>query len=133
MTMTAAAVGPQRYEKVYPSEFTTVREVRKDVSLALYTWLLDDLVDDTALVVSEMITNVIVHTDTSKIRTAIVRTGARAVRLEVTDRSGDKPLGRAAGTDVESGRGIALIDTLADSWGWELVLDGKKVWAELSV
>lgn len=131
MTMTAAAVGPQRYEKIYPSEHTVVSEVRKDVSLALYTWKLDDLVDDTALVVSEMVTNAIVHTDTSRIRTAIVRTGARAVRLEVTDRSGDKPLCRTAGNDVECGRGIALIDTLASSWGWELVLDGKKVWAEL--
>lgn len=131
--MTAATVGPQRYEKTYPSEHSTVREVRRDVELALYTWRLDGLVDDITLMVSEMVTNAIVHTATPRIGAAIVRTGAEAVRLEVTDRSGDQPLSRPMDDDFESGRGIALIDTLSDKWGWEVSANGKKVWAELSL
>ncbi|RZB17735.1 ATP-binding protein [Streptomyces sp. F001] len=53
------------------------------------------------------------------------------LRIEVTDTRGDR-LPRRATPDGESGRGLLLVDTLADRWG---VAEGptprKTVWAEL--
>lgn len=132
MTMTAASVGPQQYEKIYSSEKASVREIRRDMTLALRTWGLDRLIDDTAMVVSELMTNAILHTETPKIGATITRIGDQAIRLEVRDRSVREPHAPRTGNSEESGRGIALVDALASAWGWERVFGGKKVWAEVT-
>lgn len=131
MTMTAASVGPQQYGKIYKSCPTSVRQVRHDVSLALYTWGLDELVDDTQQIVSELMANAIGHTDSSKIRTTITKISERTVRLEVTDRSPREPRLIPADFSEESGRGIALVDALSSQWGWTNNSGGKTVWAEV--
>ncbi|EFL34639.1 regulatory protein [Streptomyces viridochromogenes DSM 40736] len=56
------------------------------------------------------------------------------LRIEVTDARGDRlPVLRAAGDVAESGRGLLLVEALADRWG---VTEGrfprKTVWAELA-
>jgi signal transduction histidine kinase len=132
MTMTAASVGPQQYGKDYKSSSPSVQQVRRDVSLALYTWGLDDLVDDTKQIASELMANAIEHTDSSKIRTTITKVSERTVRLEVTDRSPQEPRLRQAETDDESGRGIALVAALSSRWGWNCIFGGKTVWAEVT-
>lgn len=131
MTMTAASVGPQQYGKIYESLPTSVRQVRHDVSLALYTWGLDELVDDTQQIVSELMANAIGHTDSNKIRTTITKINERTVRLEVTDRSTREPLLLPADSSDESGRGIALVAALSSEWGWTFISGGKTVWAEV--
>ncbi len=57
------------------------------------------------------------------------------IRIEVTDARGDRrPALREPDTGAESGRGLLLVEALADRWG---VTDGphprKIVWAELSL
>ncbi|MFF7748034.1 ATP-binding protein [Streptomyces sp. NPDC007971] len=57
----------------------------------------------------------------------------RTLRVEVTDTRGDRlPRLQVADTHAESGRGLLLVDALADRWG---VAEGrfprKTVWAEL--
>jgi len=132
MTMTAASVGPQQYGKNYRPLLSSVREVRRDVSLALYTWGLDELVDDTEQIVSELMANAIEHTESDRIRTTITKTSDRTVRLEVTDRSPQEPRMHPAGFSDESGRGIVLIDALSSKWGWNSIFGGKTVWAEVT-
>lgn len=132
MTMTAVSVGPQQYEKNYPPEHTSVREIRRDMTLALRTWGLDELIDDIAMVVSELMTNAILHTETPRIGASITRIGDQAVRLEVRDRSPEEPHAPRTGSTAESGRGIALVDALSSAWGWERIFGGKKVWAEVT-
>jgi anti-sigma regulatory factor (Ser/Thr protein kinase) len=132
MTMTAASVGPQQYGKVYEPTSSSVRQVRRDVSLALYTWGLDELVDDTQQIASELMANAIEHTDSIDIRTTITKISERVVRLEVTDHSPLEPLLCSAEFSDESGRGIALVDALSSKWGWENSFGGKKVWAEVT-
>ncbi|MFD9392902.1 ATP-binding protein [Streptomyces sp. NPDC060000] len=60
---------------------------------------------------------------------------ARTLRIEVTDTSGDRPpCLRPAGPegDTESGRGLLLVEALADRWGWAPELSPRKtVWAEV--
>ncbi|MFJ9632118.1 ATP-binding protein [Streptomyces sp. NPDC101175] len=57
------------------------------------------------------------------------------LRIEVTDTRGDCPPHRQDPTqDGESGRGLLLVDALADRWGWSLGRRPRKtVWAELAL
>nr|WP_203730643.1 ATP-binding protein [Streptomyces sp. SID12501] len=57
------------------------------------------------------------------------------LRIEVTDTAGDRPpCPQPPSDDAESGRGLALVDALADRWGWGSGLRPRKtVWAEIDV
>ncbi|KUN07097.1 hypothetical protein AQI95_11080 [Streptomyces yokosukanensis] len=53
------------------------------------------------------------------------------VRVEVADCSSRAPVPRCAGGDATGGRGLALVDCLADRWGWNPEGAGKSIWCEL--
>ncbi|MFJ3642595.1 ATP-binding protein [Streptomyces sp. NPDC090108] len=53
------------------------------------------------------------------------------VRLEVADTSSRAPVPRCAGGEATGGRGLALVDCLADRWGWSPEGAGKSIWCEL--
>ena len=82
------------------------------------------------LLVTELVTNAIVHAQTSIVVT--VTTHESAVRVAVRDESPARPfLKTAAPTDV-TGRGMAIVDGLADAWGVETAPGaGKTVWFEV--
>ncbi len=85
------------------------------------------------VVVSELVTNAVTHTQTTHIGVA-VRIEAGAVRMEVSDGHGDAGalrLRRPAPTEL-GGRGLPIIDAMASSWGVMRRRDGrpgKTVWA----
>lgn len=60
---------------------------------------------------------------------------ANTLRIEVTDTSGDRPprpRQTVPEADSESGRGLLLVEALADRWGWAPELRPRKtVWAEV--
>ncbi|MFF8934995.1 ATP-binding protein [Streptomyces paradoxus] len=60
---------------------------------------------------------------------------AATLRIEVTDTRGDRlPSPQLPGPDTESGRGLLLVDALADRWGVTPGLPPRKiVWAELDL
>lgn len=60
---------------------------------------------------------------------------ADTLRIEVTDTCGDRrPCPQPPSTEAESGRGLALVEALADRWGWGPGLRPRKtVWAEVDV
>ena len=86
--------------------------------------------DTVALLVSEVVTNALVH-GTGQVRVRVLPLG-RGVRIEVHDGSAQPPALRRASPDDEGGRGIALVERLADRWGSEPLAEGKTVWFELS-
>ncbi|WP_369032342.1 ATP-binding protein [Streptomyces adonidis] len=131
MSMTAAAVGPQRYQQRYPAKLEAVTRARQDIVLVLETWGLPHLVLAAAQVVTELVANAVEHTDAATIGASITRTGAGSARIVVTDTSHVRPAPGTPSPDDEDGRGLLLVDALADSWGSELVHGGKRVWAEL--
>ncbi|MFE0347281.1 ATP-binding protein [Streptomyces griseoluteus] len=57
------------------------------------------------------------------------------LRIEVTDTRGDNlPRRRPPAPDAESGRGLLLVEALADRWGVKLgPVPRKTVWAELDL
>lgn len=88
---------------------------------------------DVRLCATELLTNVIDHLGEGTPVT--VRVGGTAVgrtRIEVTDPDPRAlPVLLSAGEAAESGRGLALVDALAERWGVEQGPDRKTVWCEL--
>ncbi|CAM5628818.1 Protein phosphatase OS=Streptomyces alboniger OX=132473 GN=CP975_31840 PE=4 SV=1 [Streptomyces alboniger] len=81
-----------------------------------------------------MITNALMHTEGSAIVTLRVLSGAdRRLRVDVEDSSSALPRRREAGEDGVSGRGLFLVDQLADGWGVDARGGGKCVWCEFVV
>lgn len=95
----------------------------------------DVLVDDAALVVSELVANAVLHAGGPVVVTLRFRSGETdepaAVRVSVADGSPVPPVIREYGTGASTGRGLALVARLVDAWGVELVEQGKVVWADL--
>ena len=87
------------------------------------------MVDDAALVTTELATNAVVHGQSDFDVAIAHRDGV--VKIVVTDSSPAAPVISELGTTSSSGRGLAIVDALAARWGYELVDEGKQVWAEL--
>ena len=82
------------------------------------------------LLTSELVTNALVHTDRDAVLTADV--GPWGLRVEVRDFTSRRPRMRVPDADTgTSGRGLLLVQSLADAWGVCVHGVGKAVWFEL--
>jgi two-component sensor histidine kinase len=88
--------------------------------------------DDLALVVSELVTNAIMHA-AGAIVVELHRL-ERSVRVVVGDDAAALPTERSREVDQETGRGLQLVAAFASAWGTEKRAGGgKAVWAELTI
>ncbi|NBM20213.1 SpoIIE family protein phosphatase [Streptomyces sp. GC420] len=108
-------------------EPAAVRRARAAVSARLMEWELEDLVDTTELICSELITNAMRHA-TGPIKARLIRD--RVLTFEVSDRSSTSPHLRYAASTDEGGRGLFLVAQIAERWGTRYTRDGKVIWAE---
>lgn len=115
--------------RVFVPTSPAVRAVRHLVTDTLRAWDQEALVHDGALLVSELATNAVRHA-TSPFRVQITRSD-RAVRIAVEDLGPGEPRVRPTDLEHRGGRGVALIDAMALSWGCEPAAAGKVVWCEL--
>jgi anti-sigma regulatory factor (Ser/Thr protein kinase) len=125
-----------------PARYEAVREARLFTRRTLDQWDTGDCFDDVCLVVSELVTNALRHglpatgtracEQNPSVRLHLMRWTERLV-CAVRDPSDDGPVTREADDfSAESGRGLFLVDSFADSWGWHPfagTLGGKVVWA----
>ncbi len=125
-----------------PPRYEAVREARRFTRRTLDAWEIGDRFDDVCLVVSELVTNALRHAlpaDTPRqaehdgpVRLHLMRWTGRLV-CAVRDPSHDGPVARESDDfSAESGRGLFLVDSFSDGWGWHPLagtLDGKVVWA----
>ncbi|MEW1922836.1 SpoIIE family protein phosphatase [Streptomyces sp. NPDC088360] len=118
---------------VAQAEPERIAGARRHVRELLHDWAVADQVDSAVLMVSEMITNVLVHTDGDALLVAEVigEPGSRRLRAEVSDGSDDLPHKRHPGELASSGRGLVLMELLADEWGVDPRGEGKSIWFEL--
>ncbi|MFF7143322.1 ATP-binding protein [Streptomyces nodosus] len=133
----AISVGHPTYSQTFPCEPSTAEIGRELVRDVLGVWHLDGLADRAALIVTELIANASRHTPCSEIRLTVARPDATRLRVGVVDREPARlPVLSQAADDDESGRGLLLVDAVADRWGYDLHGSGrrpwgKEVWAEL--
>ena len=89
------------------------------------------VVADAQLIVTELVTNAQLHGEPPVILR--VRSVGAGARVEVQDSSPRQLIRPVQSTDAMTGRGLALVAALADSWGADPApRGGKTVWVELS-
>jgi len=125
-----------------PARYEAVGDARRFTRATLDQWDVGDRFDDVCLVVSELVTNALRHALPSEaprgaehgshVRLHLMRWTERLV-CAVRDPSHDTPVPRDSDDfAAESGRGLFLVDSFSDSWGWHPLagtLSGKVVWA----
>jgi len=85
--------------------------------------------DDVILLVSELVTNAVLHTDGPI--TLTVETSRHLVRVEIRDNVPEL-VSLPAADDAEHGRGLPIVERVAHAWDADPVIDdGKVVWAEI--
>ncbi|MDQ3610888.1 MAG: SpoIIE family protein phosphatase [Actinomycetota bacterium] len=116
-----------------PAQDRSPGTARRVVQDALMGGGLEVLLDDALLLVTELVTNSVVHAGTDV--ELHVDIGVGRARVEVVDHgAGALPnVAGVPGTDREGGRGIFLLDALAQEWGTRHFAGGKSVWFTLGV
>lgn len=113
-----------------PPEAESAGEARRYMAGLLRQAGCDAEISDTALLlVSELVTNAIVHARTWCQVTFDVK--ARSVSAAVADGSPSPVVPSQPDTADTSGRGLCLLERLADEWGWRPSGAGKMVWFEV--
>ena len=113
-----------------PSDTTAPSRGRRFVDTVLRTLgARDEMVELATLLASEVITNAVVH-GAGPIRLTLDHLPG-ALRVGVFDAAEATPARLDLGLDATSGRGIHLLESLADRWGVDTAPGGKVVWFEL--
>ncbi len=110
----------------HPSSVGTARNVAREF---VAPWVSDTLRADAALLVSEVVTNAVLHAG-SRVRMELTQI-EQVLRVEIFDASFDMPVLTAPDSATSSGRGMHLVDALSTRWGTWPRADGKAVWFEL--
>ena len=109
-----------------------IRQVRRIISAQLRYWHLDPLIDQAALGVTELLTNVHRHAVPDKLCTVEIELLLDRLTVSVHDHDPHLPTVRDADLFATSGRGLALIAAVSESWGVRPQGEaGKIVWFSL--
>ncbi|MGR4879713.1 SpoIIE family protein phosphatase [Streptomyces sp. LARHCF249] len=130
-TPTGRGGGPLR-QRLEPGDPEAPALARHLVRAAAAAWGAWDRADEIELAADELMTNALIHTDGGA-EVGMRLTAEGRIRIEVEDSSSALPRRREAGDWAVSGRGLLLVDRLADAWGVEPRGGGKRVWCEFAV
>ncbi len=138
--MTGRAIGPDGPGSVIslPIDVGTgaPRIARNAVLSRLGGCLTDDSAGDVALIVSELVTNSVLHADLGSTDTVLVELtiGDDRLAITVTDRgSGQMPRLLARDPTRPNGVGLRLVDQISASWGVRRNPGATEVWCELAL
>ncbi|MDQ1286924.1 MAG: hypothetical protein QG622_489 [Actinomycetota bacterium] len=135
--VSAARISPA--QRTFPAQPISAGIARTWVSDLFDLWtspadavpVTDDQRDTAALLLTELVSNAVRHSDQSF--RAQVELMDRRLRVEVEDTSERMPVLRQPEAAATEGRGLRLVDTLATSWGAQLEEQGKVVWFEMDL
>jgi anti-sigma regulatory factor (Ser/Thr protein kinase) len=124
------ASAPQLKRRLRRADLGAVPEARKALREYLRHWGRAGRAEVAELLTSELVTNAIIHTDHDALLTVTV--GPSGLRVEVRDFVSRRPRLRVPNADDGThGRGLLLVQSLADAWGVRVHGVGKAVWFEL--
>ncbi|WUP71535.1 ATP-binding protein [Streptomyces sp. NBC_00258] len=120
-----------------PALRTSVKVARNTMGERLTAWRLPcEVREDAVLLLSELATNAVLHTVSTRILCGVGLMAEGGLRLEVhdQDRTGRLLPRRDPGPDDENGRGLLLVQHMADTWGVDrsTFTGGHAVWATLT-
>ena len=115
-----------------PRDLSSARAARRFVENAALAWGAGGAQDTLALLATELVANAVRH-GVGDIDIAVRVVAHDFVRVEVRDSSTTAPSVGELVSERETGRGLALVQALAQDWGVEPTLDGKSVWFELDL
>jgi anti-sigma regulatory factor (Ser/Thr protein kinase) len=116
--------------RTFPHEAQSVPAARRFATSVLHD-ASAEILEAVELMVSELATNCIRHTD-SGFDLTIIRSGCD-IRVEAHDHAGGTPTMRSPKPTDPSGRGLKIIDMLSAGWGVDAKTDsGKTVWFTIS-
>ena len=114
-----------------PQDLTAPSAARRATRRTLTRWRLGAILDPVLLTVSELVGNAVRH-GRPPVELRLRRMG-RGVRIDVHDEASVDVRTPEQADDAESGRGLLLVDAVADESGVEQIEgDGKVVWATIS-
>jgi DNA-binding NarL/FixJ family response regulator len=122
----------QVLDLTYASDLLSPRAARRDMRTALEARMEPDALATVELLTTELVTNAVQHAGSTAQVTAAVT--SRGLRVAVTDGGPGVPSVRYGGpVEAESGRGLALVESLSNAWGIERSASGKAVWFEVAL
>lgn len=121
-----------------PTSDLAARQARHDVLRWLKDWRLTSIIDDAALVVSELVANAVRAGGAVRLVLQVVVIDVRpALRIEVTDHGPALPPSAVSAAmpdeNATSGRGLPLIDLLCADWGSRRTAGRNELWAHLTI
>lgn len=122
-------IGARLNEQSFSPSSAAAREARRWVRGGLADLGVSDPEQTAELLVSELISNVILHTVSQP--SAWMERTADGVRIHVHDESGGHPVVLSPGPREATGRGLAIVERLALRWGVDRDEHGKSVWFEI--
>jgi anti-sigma regulatory factor (Ser/Thr protein kinase) len=114
-----------------PPAADSVSASRRFVAESLERWGYAILGNDVVLTVSELASNAVLHARTPFAVSVSERDGM--IRVGIEDTNAELPRPERPATDISNGRGLMLVEALAQRWGTEPRDRGKLVWAEFAV
>ncbi|MCE4947278.1 ATP-binding protein [Streptomyces albulus] len=118
------------------AEMARVPQMRRCATAMLRYHGLMPMSDDVALVLGELVGNAIVHSRRGPLVTVQLRVAGRRLIVAVgTSKASGRPVLRHQGLEAEHGRGLRLVDGIAQGrggrWGVDAASEGVKVWCDL--
>ncbi|MCF3962514.1 ATP-binding protein [Streptomyces fuscigenes] len=137
----AAALPGRCLARALPADGRAAGEARRFTGRTLREWALGQLVDNAALIVSELLSNALRYGLASPaggpgappaVWLGLLR-GRGTVLFAVCDHSASVPEVKEPDDFAQSGRGLHIVECLSETWGWTTPdTDGKAVWAAVA-
>ena len=117
-------------QAAFPAQLASAADARRFAERTLSAWGCDALVENARLLVSELVVNAVIHAHTAA--RLQLRFDGRLLRVEVSDGSTAAPHRRPYSPTATTGRGLMILDKVADNWGVDIGESAKTVWFELA-
>jgi anti-sigma regulatory factor (Ser/Thr protein kinase) len=115
-----------------PPSRSSVPTARHVLLELLRAWEVPHDLDDAALLVTELVSNVLDHVGGEATLTVELEFSGDWLRIGVVDGSAVRPVVQELDNARPRGRGLRMLQLIASRWGSDEVGDGKRVWFELS-